>query len=95
MTATASLVQLGRPDRTPKAMVELTIDGQSVSVAEDTTILGACAALGIDIPTLCYLETLRPANVCRLCSDLIRAWRAKWKEACSPASRKHRGRPDR
>ena len=25
------------------------------------------ATLGITIPTLCYLETLRPVNVCRLC----------------------------
>src|SRR6266581_2821353 len=61
------LVQLGRPDRTPKAMVSLSIDGREVSVPEGTTILGACAALGIEIPTLCYLETLRPVNVCRLC----------------------------
>ena len=66
-TAPAPLIQLGRPDRRPKAMVELTVDGRTVSVPEGTTILGACAALGIEIPTLCYLETLRPANVCRLC----------------------------
>ena len=61
------LVQLGRPERARKAMVSLAIDGHEVSVPEGTTILGACAALGIEIPTLCYLETLRPANVCRLC----------------------------
>ncbi|CAN5918387.1 2Fe-2S iron-sulfur cluster-binding protein [soil metagenome] len=61
------LVQLGRAERAPRAMVSLTVDGRSVSVPEGTTILGACAALDIDIPTLCYLETLRPANVCRLC----------------------------
>ena len=61
------LVQLGRPERARKAMVSLTVDGKDVSVPEGTTILGACAALGIDIPTLCFLETLRPANVCRLC----------------------------
>ncbi|MEP6999906.1 MAG: 2Fe-2S iron-sulfur cluster-binding protein, partial [bacterium] len=48
-------------------MVALTVDGREVSVPEGTTILGACAALGIEIPTLCYLETLRPVNVCRLC----------------------------
>ena len=61
------LVQLGRPERARKAMVSLTVDGNDVTVPEGTTILGACAALGIDIPTLCFLETLRPANVCRLC----------------------------
>jgi predicted molibdopterin-dependent oxidoreductase YjgC len=47
--------------------VTLEIDGQPVEVPEGTTILGACAALGIDTPTLCYGETLRPANVCRVC----------------------------
>ena len=61
------LVQLGRPQRAHTAMVSLAIDGHEVSVPEGTTILGACAALDISIPTLCYLETLRPANVCRLC----------------------------
>jgi len=61
------LVQLGRPDRTPKTMVTLTIDGQAVSVPEGTTIINACESLGITVPTLCYLETLRPVNVCRLC----------------------------
>src|ERR1700759_1064867 len=63
----ATLVRLERPSRTPKAMVDLTIDGQPVSVPEGTTILGACAELGLDIPTLCFLETLRPVNVCRVC----------------------------
>ena len=48
-------------------MTDLTIDGRTVSVPEGTTILSACAALGIDVPTLCFLETLKPVNVCRLC----------------------------
>ena len=68
MTPTlAPLVQLGRPARAPRAKVALTIDGREVTVPEGTTILGACAGLGIAIPTLCYLETLKPVNVCRLC----------------------------
>jgi predicted molibdopterin-dependent oxidoreductase YjgC len=47
--------------------VELEIDGAPVSVPEGSTILDACEAAGIDTPTLCYGETLRPANVCRVC----------------------------
>jgi predicted molibdopterin-dependent oxidoreductase YjgC len=47
--------------------IELTIDGRAVSVAEGTTILEACREQGIDTPTLCYLETLTPVNVCRVC----------------------------
>src|SRR5688572_3721767 len=31
------------------------------------TILDACRAEGIDVPTLCFLENLTPVNVCRVC----------------------------
>jgi predicted molibdopterin-dependent oxidoreductase YjgC len=48
-------------------MVELTVDGQKVSVSETATLLETCRSLGIDIPTLCFLETLKPVNVCRIC----------------------------
>jgi predicted molibdopterin-dependent oxidoreductase YjgC len=47
--------------------VTLTIDDQPVTVREGTTILEACRAIGIEIPTLCFLETLHPVNVCRAC----------------------------
>jgi predicted molibdopterin-dependent oxidoreductase YjgC len=47
--------------------VTLTIDGRAVTVPPETTILSACASLGVEVPTLCFLETLRPVNVCRLC----------------------------
>ena len=47
--------------------VSLTIDDQPVEVPEGATILDACAKLGIDTPTLCYGDTLAPANVCRVC----------------------------
>lgn len=48
-------------------MVEVTIDGQAVRVPEGTTIINACKTVGIDTPTLCYLENLTPVNVCRVC----------------------------
>src|SRR5690349_18325684 len=51
----------------PKRLVELTVDGQSVSVTEGSTILDACRRLGIATPTLCYADTLTPVNVCRVC----------------------------
>jgi predicted molibdopterin-dependent oxidoreductase YjgC len=51
----------------PKRMLSATIDGQEVSVPEGTSILEACRRLGVDTPTLCYLETLTPVNVCRVC----------------------------
>jgi predicted molibdopterin-dependent oxidoreductase YjgC len=48
-------------------MIEVTIDGQAVSVREGSTLLDACCALGIETPTLCYADTLTPVNVCRVC----------------------------
>ena len=51
----------------PKRMVELEVDGQPVRVFEGSTVLDACRQLGIETPTLCYGETLKPANVCRVC----------------------------
>ena len=47
--------------------VEITVDGRAVSVPEGSTLLEACRKLGIDTPTLCYLENLTPVNVCRVC----------------------------
>jgi len=49
------------------AEIALEIDGKPVRVSEGTTLLQACRKLGIDTPTLCYLENLTPVNVCRVC----------------------------
>jgi predicted molibdopterin-dependent oxidoreductase YjgC len=48
-------------------LITLSIDGHPIAVPENTTILQAARALNIDTPTLCYLETLTPVNVCRVC----------------------------
>jgi predicted molibdopterin-dependent oxidoreductase YjgC len=56
------------PPAAPEApAVELTIDGAPVTVPLGSTILEACRAQGIDIPTLCHAGTLTPEGVCRLC----------------------------
>jgi len=47
--------------------ITVTIDDQPVEVPEGSTILDACRKIGIDTPTLCYGETLMPANACRIC----------------------------
>jgi predicted molibdopterin-dependent oxidoreductase YjgC len=64
----------GRPTRIPQAPhaetpapVTVSIDGQEVTIRAGSTILEACRAQGLDIPTLCYLENLTPVNVCRVC----------------------------
>ncbi len=50
------------------ATVKLTIDGQAVEVAPDTTILQAARRLGIEIPTLCFVEGFEPVSSCFLCA---------------------------
>ena len=49
------------------ATVPVQIDGLPAKVPATATILDACRSVGIDIPTLCYLENLTPVNVCRIC----------------------------
>ncbi|MBR2832459.1 MAG: [Oscillospiraceae bacterium] len=48
-------------------MVNLTIDGRSCSVPEETTILEAAASIGIHIPTLCFLKGINEISACRIC----------------------------
>jgi predicted molibdopterin-dependent oxidoreductase YjgC len=55
------------PPERERKMVEITIDGKAVSVPEGSTILEAARKLGVDTPTLCFLESLTPVNVCRVC----------------------------
>jgi predicted molibdopterin-dependent oxidoreductase YjgC len=56
-------VELGMPTR----LVDLSVDGETVTVPEGATILDACHASGKAIPTLCYGDTLTPKNACRVC----------------------------
>jgi predicted molibdopterin-dependent oxidoreductase YjgC len=51
----------------PPRLVELTIDRTPVEAPEGATILDACRAAGIDVPTLCWGDTLTPKNACRVC----------------------------
>ena len=51
----------------PRRMVEVTVDGQVRQVPEGSTLLDAARAMGADIPTLCYGDTLTPKNACRVC----------------------------
>jgi predicted molibdopterin-dependent oxidoreductase YjgC len=63
-----------RPSRIPAApetpaptAVEITLDGRPVAAPAGSTILDACRAEWIAIPTLCFLESLTPVNACRVC----------------------------
>ncbi len=59
------------PDRRQRelapATVQVTIDGQTVAVAEGTSVMRAAAICGVDIPKLCATDRLDPFGSCRLC----------------------------
>ena len=48
-------------------MVNLKINGVSVSVPENYTILQAAKEAGVEIPSLCYLKDLNCIGACRVC----------------------------
>ncbi|MBI9076565.1 MAG: molybdopterin-dependent oxidoreductase [Desulfatibacillum sp.] len=47
--------------------VTLTINGKTVRCPTGTSLLDACTAQGIKIPTLCHHPQLKPFGACRLC----------------------------
>lgn len=49
-------------------MIQCTINRQSISVLEGTTILEAAKQNHIRIPNLCYMEGLHSTGSCRICS---------------------------
>jgi predicted molibdopterin-dependent oxidoreductase YjgC len=55
------------PTPPERRFLEIEIDGKPVSVEEGSTILDATKKFGIDTPTICFLDSLTPVNVCRVC----------------------------
>lgn len=50
-----------------KELITLTIDGQTVQTAKDTTVLEAAKTVGIKIPHYCYHPGLSVVGSCRMC----------------------------
>jgi heterodisulfide reductase subunit A len=48
-------------------MINLTINDRPVEVPEGTTVLAAARKLGINIPTLCHYDGVKPYGGCRVC----------------------------
>ena len=48
-------------------MVTLKINGKKIKAKEGTTLLMAARANGIEIPTLCSNDAMKPYGACRLC----------------------------
>jgi NADH-quinone oxidoreductase subunit G len=52
--------------------VTISIDGVSVKVKPNTTVLQACESIGVEIPRFCFHERLNIAGNCRMCLVEIR-----------------------
>ncbi len=48
-------------------MINVVIDNKKIEVESNTTILDACRANNISVPTLCYLENVSDIGSCRMC----------------------------
>jgi formate dehydrogenase major subunit len=58
---------LGTPASASSREVTLTIDSETITVPEGTTVLRAAALAGINVPKLCATDSLEPFGSCRLC----------------------------
>jgi formate dehydrogenase major subunit len=60
-------IDYGTPLSKAETMVTLSIDGQSVTVPEGTSIMRAAMEMGTQIPRLCATDMLDAFGSCRLC----------------------------
>ncbi len=60
-------IDYGTPASQSQNMVTLTIDGQSVTVPEGTSIMRAAMQIGNEIPKLCATDSIKAFGSCRLC----------------------------
>lgn len=61
--------------------VKVIVDGITVEVPAEATVLEAAHAAGIRVPTLCYLKDINAIGACRMCLVDIKGARA-WAAAC-------------
>jgi formate dehydrogenase major subunit len=60
-------IDYGTPASQSQNMVTLTIDGQTVTVPEGTSIMRAAMQIGNEIPKLCATDSIKAFGSCRLC----------------------------
>ena len=82
------------PLAAPRPLVEIELDGAPVRVPEGSTILDACAARGLDTPTMCHASNLTPVNACRVCVVEVAGARALVPSCSRPVEQGMRVRTD-
>ena len=66
--------------------INVKINGREYSVAKDSTILEACKAASIDIPTLCYMKEINAIGSCRICLVEVKGARSMVAACVQPAT---------
>lgn len=65
-------------------MIRIKINGRPIKAGQDETILQAASRAHIYIPTLCHLDMLEPAGLCRVCTvEVFDGKRSKMVTACN------------
>jgi bidirectional [NiFe] hydrogenase diaphorase subunit len=65
-------------------MISFMMDGQPVEAKEGENLLEAALDAGIDIPHLCYNESVKPYGACRLCLvEVVRKGRSRMTASCT------------
>ncbi|MGA2466616.1 MAG: 2Fe-2S iron-sulfur cluster-binding protein, partial [Thermodesulfobacteriota bacterium] len=65
-------------------MIPFTIDGQPVEGKEGGNVLEVALDAGIEIPHLCYNESVKPYGACRLCLvEIVSKGRSRMTTACT------------
>ena len=65
-------------------MIPLVIDGQPVEGKEEENLLEVALDAGVEIPHLCYNESVKPYGACRLCLvEVVRRGKSKMTTACT------------
>ena len=66
--------------------VNIKINGVAYSVPKDSTILDACKAASLHIPTLCYLKDINAIGACRLCLVEVKGARSLVASCVAPVN---------
>lgn len=67
-------------------MPKLYINNREVEVTEGSTILEAAKKLGVEIPTLCYMEGKPPIGACRVCLVEVEGAKTLMASCSTPAT---------
>ncbi|TFG61871.1 MAG: 2Fe-2S iron-sulfur cluster binding domain-containing protein [Spirochaetales bacterium] len=69
-------------------MLNMKINNREITVDPGTTILEASRSLGIEIPTLCFLEGRNPLGACRVCMVEVEGAKSLMAACATPAADK-------